>query len=242
MSAGASDELRLDEIAGDPDEMARKRRRRDRHYQARTVPFLRLTGMFMLALVVAFHNALVLRSFPIGPYLGLLALMGVYCAVSWLLLARFYEAEPRLADGFLVADLAVYVAALYVSGGDRSWLLPILTARVADQAYKSFRRARFFAHATVAAYSLLLAYLFYVEHRVLDVKTELAKIGVLYTVSHVRRLHRPHGRAPAPAVGGSGRPRAGPHPGAAGRTATRWRRSARGRRRRVRSRAPSSPT
>jgi two-component system, sensor histidine kinase and response regulator len=183
MSAGAPDALRLHEIAGDPGEMERERRRRDRQYHARTVPVLRLTGMLMLAVVVALHNAFILRSFSIGPYLGLLALMGVHCAVSWLLLVRFYDAAPRLADVFLVADLGVFVAALYVSGGDRSWLLPILIARVADQAYTSFRRARFFAHATVAAYSLLLTYLFYVEHHVLDVKAEIAKIGMLYAVN-----------------------------------------------------------
>jgi signal transduction histidine kinase/CheY-like chemotaxis protein/HPt (histidine-containing phosphotransfer) domain-containing protein len=179
----APDALRLHAIAGDPADLERERRRRDRHYHARTVPLLRLTGMVMLAAVVALHNAFVLRSFSTGPYLGLLALIAVHCAASWLLLARFYDAEPRLADAFLVADVGVLVAALYASGGDRSWLLPILTARVADQSYTSFRRARFFAHATVAAYSLLLTYLFYVEHRILDVKAEVAKIGMLYAVN-----------------------------------------------------------
>jgi two-component system sensor histidine kinase/response regulator len=177
--------LRVDDIAGDPAKLESARRRRERLYHTQTVPLLRLTGMLMLAAVVALHNAFVLRSFSLGPYLGLVALLAGYCGVSWVLLARFYDGTRRvtLADVFLVADLGVFVVALYASGGDRSWLLPILTARVADQAYTSFRRARFFAHATVAAYSLLLTYLFYVEHRPLDVQAEIAKIGMLYAVN-----------------------------------------------------------
>jgi two-component system sensor histidine kinase/response regulator len=183
VSGSAPDALRLDAITGDPADLEHERRRRDRHYHARTVPLLRLTGMLMLAAVVALHNAFILRSLATRPYLGLLALIAVYCAVSWLLLARLYDAAPWLADVFLVADIGVFLAALHASGGDRSWLLPVLTARVADQAYTSFRRARFFAHATVAGYALLLTYLFYVEHRVLDVKAEIAKIGMLYAVN-----------------------------------------------------------
>ena len=185
MSARVPAPFLIDDIGGDPGVQESARRHRERLYHTRTVPLLRLTGMLMLAAVVALHNAFVLRSFSLGPYLALVSLLAGYCAVSWLLLARFYDGERRvsLADVFLVADLGVFVVALYASGGDRSWLLPILTARVADQAYTSFRRARFFAHATVAAYSLLLAYLFYVERRPLDVQAEIAKIGMLYAVN-----------------------------------------------------------
>jgi two-component system, sensor histidine kinase and response regulator len=185
VSASGSLALGLEEIAGDPAEQERERRRGDRQYHAHTVPRHRLTGMLMLAAVVALHNVFILRAFSLRGYLALLSLLVAYCAISWAILARFYEGDRpvTLGDVFLVADIGVFAVAIYASGGERSWLLPVLTARVADQAYTSFRRARFFAHATVAAYSLLLTYLFYVEHRLLDVQAEIAKIGMLYAVN-----------------------------------------------------------
>jgi signal transduction histidine kinase/DNA-binding response OmpR family regulator/HPt (histidine-containing phosphotransfer) domain-containing protein len=177
--------LRFDEIQLDPLDRERAHVRRDRQYHVQTVPVLRLVGMLMLAVVVAVHNALVLRAFSSRACATLLALLAAYCAGSWIALRLFYRGDrrPPLSDVFLVADIGVLVAAIYVSGGDRSWLLPVLTVRVADQAYTSFRRVRFFAHATVAAYGLLLVYLVHVEHRHVDARIEVAKIAVLYAVN-----------------------------------------------------------
>jgi two-component system, sensor histidine kinase and response regulator len=185
MSLGTLSSLRIAGLPVDAADNERERVLRDRHYHTHTVPVLRMTGMAMLAAVVALHNALILRSFAARPYLLLVALLAAYCAISWLLLRRFYVGDRpvTLGDVFLIADVGVFVVALYASGGQRSWLLPILTARVADQAYSSFRRARFFAHATIAGYALLLAWLVYGEHRAIDFRAELAKIGLLYAVN-----------------------------------------------------------
>jgi hypothetical protein len=91
-----------------------------------------------------------------------------YSFVSWALLYLFFgRAGPvNLGTVFLALDVFAFLWAIYLTGGDQSWLFFILFIRVADQANTSFRRALIFSHITVAGYAMLLLYLAWVEQQI----------------------------------------------------------------------------
>jgi signal transduction histidine kinase len=77
-------------------------------------------------------------------------------------------------------DMLVLTYAVYVSGGDRSWLFFVLLMRVGDHVHGGVRPALFYAHLAVACYTGLLLYLGFVEQRPLDLNPELGKLIFLY--------------------------------------------------------------
>jgi signal transduction histidine kinase len=98
---------------------------------------------------------------------------------------RYYRHAARVDLGalFLAADIAIFVGAIYVSGGERSWLLPLLCVRVADQVATSPRRAFLFATETVLLHAALVLYLAFVEERGLSLAAELTKVGLVYLLN-----------------------------------------------------------
>jgi len=75
------------------------------------------------------------------------------------------------------------VIAIYLTGGEKSWLFFLLFIRAADQANTNFRRALAFAHLAVALYGLMLLELTLIEHRTIDWAPEIFKLILLYGAS-----------------------------------------------------------
>src|SRR5262245_7350422 len=101
------------------------------------------------------------------------------------LYAGFEPLRPyfNLGTIFLALDVVVFTIAIYLTGGDRSWLFFLVFIRTADQANTNFRRALVFAHLTVAAYAVMLLELQFVEGRTIAWQVESFKLALLYAAN-----------------------------------------------------------
>ena len=108
-----------------------------------------------------------------------------YALASWAILYLFFDKAGRVQLGtlFLALDVVVWVIAIYLTGGETSWLFVLLFIRPADQSNTTFRRALAFAHLAMALYGLMLLELVFVEHRDIDWPPEIFKVILLYGVS-----------------------------------------------------------
>jgi len=168
----------------DPIEARREQERKARRLNAVQIPALRMLGFSMVALVVFFHNQYILRSFSWNAFRDLIAATIAYCVVSWVLLYLFYSRTRGVDLGilFLTTDVFVFLLMIYCSGGEKSWLFPLLLVRVADQTNTNFRRVLYFAHVAVGSYLLLALYLQWIEQRPIFWPAELSKGLFLYTL------------------------------------------------------------
>jgi signal transduction histidine kinase/CheY-like chemotaxis protein/HPt (histidine-containing phosphotransfer) domain-containing protein len=169
----------------DPAVEARQRDARRKHREVIQIPRLRAIGNLLLFIAVCIHNAVLLGSVDwrvVGCY-G--ALQFVYVVITTYSLRCYYRVEAELDLGalYLATDIAVFVLAIYVSGGERSWLLPLLCVRVADQVGTSQRRALAFAHGTLFLHAALVAELVLVEGRSLSFGGELSKVLLVYVLN-----------------------------------------------------------
>jgi signal transduction histidine kinase/ActR/RegA family two-component response regulator len=114
--------------------------------------------------------------------LGFTALLVAYNAASWMLLRRQrkHSLVVGLGNAFLAFDLVPFIIAIYVTGGQASWLFFLLFVRVADQTGTTFRRAVLFGHLSFGAYVSLLLYLQFGEHRQIVWPIEAVKLPLLY--------------------------------------------------------------
>ena len=163
----------------------RSKKKRRHHRAVVVIPRLRIIGNLWLLLTVAAHNWLLLPHFD-SVALGCYAALQLgYVAVSQWTLSRYYREEARLDLGtlFLALDVIVFVLAIYVSGGERSWLLPLLCVRVADQLATSPRRAFAFASWTAVLHGMLVLYMALVEQRGFPLDAELAKVMFIYVLN-----------------------------------------------------------
>ena len=169
----------------DREAAASAKRARRRHREVVVIPRLRAVGSLFLLLTVLAHNWLLLPEL----HSGLIAIFGAaqisYLFLSSEVLKRYYREDARfdLGTAFLAADVVVFVAALYVSGGERSWLLPLLCVRVADQMVTSRRRVLVFATWTSALHLSLVLYMALIEQRGFDLSAELAKALFVYLLN-----------------------------------------------------------
>jgi len=185
----------------DPEALSSRERRRQRAVVA--IPRLRAIGNLFLVLAVGAHNALLLPAFDGQLLAAFAALTLAYTVATKLLLVRFWRPEARVDLGtvFLATDVIVFVLALYASGGERSWLLPVLCVRVADQIATSRRRAFAFASWAALLHTALVLYLAFVEVRGLLLVAELAKVVFIYAMNGYLALAAgPHERQRAEAV------------------------------------------
>ena len=137
--------------------LARQRKAaRAKHFHTVRVPSLRLLGLVLLSFLVFLHNRYVLVSLTPAQFWMLTQFLIGYGIVSWLILLTVYERRPRSGLDFLVLDLPVWCSAIYLTGGDQSWLFPVLLNRVADQANTNFRRVFSLLHFAVLSYFLTL--------------------------------------------------------------------------------------
>ena len=162
---------------------ARSKARRLHRLNTVTVPVLRFIGFGALSAGIYLY----LRFFDHQADAGRVALTFagwalIYCLIVALLLRTFYQRLPgvKLAVVFLALDVVVQTVAIYLTGGENSWLVALLLLRMADQATSGERRALFFAHWNVLCFLGLIVYLNLGEGRALDWPRELTKAGLLY--------------------------------------------------------------
>ncbi len=169
----------------DPEEARLKHESRNRHCNVVEVPLLRAFGLSLLTLLVVVHNRLFLPTYSAAELLRFVLVLAAYAGFSWLALRVYYGRTGPLDLGraFLACDIAVFLFAIYHTGGDRSWLVFLLVIRVADQAGTSCRQARTYAHLSALGYVLLLLYLERIEGRSLSWPIEGFKLLVIYSVN-----------------------------------------------------------
>jgi signal transduction histidine kinase/DNA-binding NarL/FixJ family response regulator len=169
----------------DPAATAAERDARRRHREVVQIPRLRALGSVWLFFAVCVHNLVFLGELNarvVGAF-GMLQLC--YLAFTTYSLRRHFDPRRRIDLGsiYLATDIPIFVLAIYVSGGERSWLLPLLCVRVADQVGTSQRRAFIFATLTVALHLLLVAELTLIEARALSLTAELSKVLLVYMLN-----------------------------------------------------------
>jgi len=165
----------------DAETSAKEKRRREHHFHTIEVPRLRLIGFSILTTLVLLRESFVAEGDSRPFVIGVVVLS--YGLVSWLLLYAAFEKwrdTVNLGTVFLAIDVFVFVIAIYLTGGDRSWLFFLLFIRTADQANTNFKRALAFSHLAVAAYAAMLLELSVVEHREMSWPAEVFKIALLY--------------------------------------------------------------
>lgn len=172
-------------ILVDPEEAARHSAKRRRHINVVTYPVARAVGFQLMILVLLGYCALVLKEVPWRALIIYVVIVEAYCAVSWLVLVRWFDRVRAFDLGllFLHADLLFWTGAVYVSGGHSSWLFFILTLRVADQSFVSFPRAAAFAHLAPLWYLAMLAWQRAVDMVAVDWSSALAQTLLLYLSS-----------------------------------------------------------
>ena len=114
------------------DATRQKSARRKRLYTLH-VPVLRVFGMALLSAAVFVYN----RHFPESgtdaqSFVFLIVSM-VYAVAVWPVLAWTWERWQGVEKVLLLADIVFFAGAIHATGGERSWLLPMLLMRSADQ-------------------------------------------------------------------------------------------------------------
>lgn len=168
-----------------PAEVERKKQQRAFRLHAIDVPRLRVLGFTLLFFGVLAHNTWLTPPLDWTSMGWLAAVMIGYMLLSWAALYRLFERITLFDLGvfFMVTDLFVWTAAIYVSGGEKSLLFFILLLRIADQANTEFRRALFFAQVATLSYFLMLLYIVFVDLRMLYWPAEATKLLFIYGAS-----------------------------------------------------------
>ena len=172
-------------ILVDVDEIKRQSIKRHRHLNVVTYPTVRTIGFQLMIMAMLGHNFLILQDAAWEYMLVYVAVVELYCMLSWWTLFKFYDRIKAIDLGqfFLTADLIFYTGAIYVSGGHTSWLFFLLALRVADQSFISFRRAALFAHLAPIFYATMLWYQQAVDGVAVDTGRALAITLLLYLSS-----------------------------------------------------------
>ena len=160
-------------------------RQERRWVQTVQIPFLRFAG-FLALLAFVFLDNIARGTFAdrqgLWPFA---AIVLAYCAVSWLLLRLLFDEtrKPHLGRVFLTLDIVAWVVAIYFTGAETSWFLPLLVLRSADQMGAGYRAVHWYGHVATACYLTLLAYLAFLEGRTLAWPIETLKVVGIYAVN-----------------------------------------------------------
>lgn len=112
----------------------------------------------------------------------------VYCAATWLALHLHYSRplerhEARLAFAFTLLDPFMIAAAVYLTGGDGSWLFVLMLLPVFSQSYLNGRRAVVVALAAAVAYAAMLLYAQRAGGAAIDWPHASVKLGIIGAVA-----------------------------------------------------------
>jgi len=166
----------------DPEEIERKKAQRLYHLNVVQIPTLRALGFSLLAICILIHNLLLLKAFSWTSFLEIVTAVLLYSLISWIILYYFFERLKTfdIALIFLVLDVFIWTAMIYLSGGENSLLFWLMVIRVADQINTRFKRTLFFGHLSTASYIAMLLYLVYVDQHPLSFVHELPKVMLIY--------------------------------------------------------------
>ena len=140
------------------------------------IPRLRAFGFALLVLITAIAPAGVPRWLP---FLAL-----GYVFVSYLIVVASYgKTRVDLVSAFLACDILVWLVFIHQTGGEQSWLWPLLLVRAADQSHTTFRKALRFALAGTMGYAGLLGWITLVDGRQLSWHLEIVKLAALFGCS-----------------------------------------------------------
>jgi len=171
----------VSETSIDSEEVAR--RKRDRYTKLVTIelPRLRCIGFAFLSLGVYLNNRFLLGELSIHDWIVITVVMAVYAAIAWIIEATAYlRFNADLTLYFLALDIPVWMAALYFSGAERSWLFFILFMRFADQTQTTFRRCLAFVGFGTACYAGMLAWVALVDARPIALTAATAKVAFIF--------------------------------------------------------------
>ncbi len=160
-----------------------ERRKRERYARLVLIelPRLRCIGFAFLSLGVYLNNRFLLGESSLHGWTVVTIVMAAYAAVAWAVQAFLYERfEIDLTLFFLIADMPVWIVALYFSGGERSWLFFILFMRFADQTQTTFRRCLAFVSFGTLLYAGMLAWVAFIDGRSLDAGAVVAKLAFIF--------------------------------------------------------------
>ncbi|MCB1054074.1 MAG: hypothetical protein KDD11_01015, partial [Acidobacteria bacterium] len=164
-------------------------RRRLHRLNTVQIPRLRFQGFALVCLGVFLHQRFLGRDFDLPRFLAFSATLMLWAGGSWWLLRRYYDRFNRLDHRvdlgfvFLVLDVVPQTLAIYVTGGERSFLFLILLLRVVDQTHTSLRRALFFSHVALGAYLSMIAWIVWVDGRAVPWTWTLTLALTLYGAS-----------------------------------------------------------
>lgn len=164
----------------DPERSREAKQGRVRRLNQVIIPLLRAAGMALVFVLVVAHHRVVSGEWLSPAILSYGTFLAVYCLLSWILLARFYQ--HTLGQIMLAVDFVPWLMALHLTGGPQSWLFALMFVRVADQIHTSLRQTTTFGAISVAAY---VSYLLWREWQGLPVdwSIEPVKIAALGAVS-----------------------------------------------------------
>ncbi|MCG8460751.1 MAG: ATP-binding protein [Holophagales bacterium] len=173
--------IAADEEILQPGDARRARAERWERLHRFHLPILRLLGFGLLSFGVFVYNRFFAHAGVEGDLWSVrFALAALaYSFLCWPLMYWGWGRIPHLDLLSFLADVPLLLAAVYVTGGEESWLVSVLLLRVADQAPYGTRRAFAFSAITTGGFLALLLYLGFVEGRPLDWQRELAKLLLL---------------------------------------------------------------
>jgi two-component system sensor histidine kinase/response regulator len=136
------------------------------------IPLLRAFGFALLLLMTAVAPAGVPRWLP--------SLALGYVLVSYFIVAASYgKTRVDLVSVFLACDILVWLVFIHQTGGEQSWLWPLLLLRAADQSHTTFRKALGFALAGTIGYAGLLGWITLIDGRRFSWHLEIVKLAAL---------------------------------------------------------------
>ena len=175
----------------DPAQAARDKARRLHRLNTVTVPALRFVGFGVLSFGIYLYLRFFEHQADAARIAWLYAVLSLgYCVLAAAVLrsfrpglapvGEFRRTRVELWMVFLAFDVILHIVAIYLTGGENSWLVALLLLRVADQATSGQKRALFFAHFNVLCFLGLTLYLDLGEGRAIDWQREATKAGLLY--------------------------------------------------------------
>ena len=128
------------------------------------LPAVRAGGFAILCVIAVMQDVRLGTALWQPQLMWVLTLNVGYCAVSWLVLQRWYGRTGRVDLGlvFMHLDILVWLVNLRHLEQTHLFFGYLLMIRVADQVGYGFRRALYFSHIIVASY---LAYSWWVAHQ-----------------------------------------------------------------------------
>jgi signal transduction histidine kinase/ActR/RegA family two-component response regulator len=128
------------------------------------LPAVRAGGFAILCVIAVMQDVRLGTALWQAQLTWVLTLNVGYCAVSWLVLQRWYGRTGRVDLGlvFMHLDILVWLVNLRHLEQTHLFFGYLLMIRVADQVGYGFRRALYFSHVIVASY---LAYSWWVAHQ-----------------------------------------------------------------------------